>query len=655
MCKFYAMVLVLACVGVSSPRLVRATCGCMMPMGPQPLGPQGEFSVSDAAQVVLMRHGTTTAVTMQVNYQGPLEDFSMVVPVPVVLQKEDIKTLSPDIFSRIDRLTAPRLEQLWEQDPCFSEKSGDGGFLAAAGGPNVAMDSDPSDAETSTTTDPVQVKATFDAGEYEIVVLGTEDSTALESWLQSNGYAIPSGASSFLDPYVSAGAYFFVAKINIEKVTFKNGNAILSPLRMNFQDDAFKLPIRLGLMNAQGEQDLVAYTLGLKQRYQLANRENILMPTDVEVVDSVSHDFGGFVDTLFSAVQKAYPNSAVTEFAGEMFSLNHDHSEVIAWLESRKELHENWLRSVTACNEKETQGNNDEEDKDGDGYPAYADCNDFDSDVHPGTFESCNDDIDNNCDGVICGFDETRPPLDNDATSSTATNCDVDPENLPDEFFYNNSPWGTQQGGPRRLNAGLGDDDFQNLGQELLNLGSEGETLQWTLSRIHLRYDADTTGDDLVFEQAESIQGGFECTANDQGSWQCTPDSWPADRNLYQSRAVIRHHWTSSVACLAPKFGIWFRQVWDTDNYNLEDTAPLNGMTTVAVSPNTLGQALSRKLNNNAALLSSLLVEGIESLSIRAEGIRTTNGCACDAGGGGAVAWSFCLVVAVWRRRRRLL
>jgi hypothetical protein len=42
----------------------------------------------------------------------------MVVPVPVVLQEENVKTLPRDIFDRLDKLSAPRLVEYWEQDPC---------------------------------------------------------------------------------------------------------------------------------------------------------------------------------------------------------------------------------------------------------------------------------------------------------------------------------------------------------------------------------------------------------------------------------------------------------------------------------------------------------------------------------------------------------
>src|SRR5215471_8057596 len=73
---------------------------------------------NNASQVVLMRKGNRTVMTMSNNYQGPPENFAMVVPVPGVLQKENVKTLPFDVFDRVDSLSAPRLVEYWEQDPC---------------------------------------------------------------------------------------------------------------------------------------------------------------------------------------------------------------------------------------------------------------------------------------------------------------------------------------------------------------------------------------------------------------------------------------------------------------------------------------------------------------------------------------------------------
>src|SRR5688572_8674926 len=73
---------------------------------------------ADATNVVLMRHGTRTVLSMQNDYRGPLEDFAMVVPVPVVLKEGDVRALPKPVFDRIDSLGSPRLVEYWEQDPC---------------------------------------------------------------------------------------------------------------------------------------------------------------------------------------------------------------------------------------------------------------------------------------------------------------------------------------------------------------------------------------------------------------------------------------------------------------------------------------------------------------------------------------------------------
>src|SRR5689334_8443373 len=78
----------------------------------------GEKMFNDATNVVLMREGTRTVLSMQNDYKGPLEDFAMVVPVPVVLHEADVKTLARAVFDHTDALGSPRLVEYWEQDPC---------------------------------------------------------------------------------------------------------------------------------------------------------------------------------------------------------------------------------------------------------------------------------------------------------------------------------------------------------------------------------------------------------------------------------------------------------------------------------------------------------------------------------------------------------
>src|SRR5437870_11039859 len=85
----------------------------------------GSEMVNNATQVVLMRQGTRTVLSMQNNYQGPPQDFAMVVPVPTVLHDGDVKTLPRDVFAKIDQMGAPRLVEYWEQDPCQQRWKGE--------------------------------------------------------------------------------------------------------------------------------------------------------------------------------------------------------------------------------------------------------------------------------------------------------------------------------------------------------------------------------------------------------------------------------------------------------------------------------------------------------------------------------------------------
>ena len=46
------------------------------------------------SQVILVRDGNKTVITMYNDFKGDAKDFAMVVPVPVVLQKNDITPIS---------------------------------------------------------------------------------------------------------------------------------------------------------------------------------------------------------------------------------------------------------------------------------------------------------------------------------------------------------------------------------------------------------------------------------------------------------------------------------------------------------------------------------------------------------------------------------
>src|SRR5258706_5306325 len=70
------------------------------------------------SQVILVRDGNKTVITMYNDFKGDTKDFAMVVPVPVVLRKEDVKVVDQSIFQRLNDYSAPRLVEYWDQNPC---------------------------------------------------------------------------------------------------------------------------------------------------------------------------------------------------------------------------------------------------------------------------------------------------------------------------------------------------------------------------------------------------------------------------------------------------------------------------------------------------------------------------------------------------------
>jgi MYXO-CTERM domain-containing protein len=294
---------------MGAPSAAQAFCGFYIN------GAGGEM-FNNATQVVLMRQGTRTVLSMQNNYQGPPQDFAMVIPVPVVLKEADVKTLTKEVFAKVDAMGAPRLVEYWEQDPCEPMrpyKMAGRAFAAEAAGADAEEHKAKKDYG-------VKIEAKFTVGEYNIVILSAKESTGLDRYLRDQKYQIPKGAEPLLRPYVEAGSKFFVAKVDPKKVRFENGQAQLSPLRFHYDSEEFALPIRLGLVSSSGKQDLIVSILAPGQRYEVANYKNATIPTNLDVKDEVRTRFGEFYAALFDRTVERNPGAVITEYAWDASS-----------------------------------------------------------------------------------------------------------------------------------------------------------------------------------------------------------------------------------------------------------------------------------------------------------------------------------------------
>jgi hypothetical protein len=73
---------------------------------------------NSASQVVVVRDEDKTVLTMVNNYKGDPKEFALVVPVPVILEREMVRVIDPGAISHLDAYSAPRLVEYFDPDPC---------------------------------------------------------------------------------------------------------------------------------------------------------------------------------------------------------------------------------------------------------------------------------------------------------------------------------------------------------------------------------------------------------------------------------------------------------------------------------------------------------------------------------------------------------
>jgi hypothetical protein len=108
---------------------------------------------------------------------------------------------------------------------------------------------------------------------------------------------------------------FFVAKVDPKKVKMEDGHVALSPLRFHYDSEEFALPIRLGMANSPGKQDLIVNIISPDKRYEVANYKNVTIPTNFDVKNQVRERFAEFYAALFDKTVEANPGAIVTEYA----------------------------------------------------------------------------------------------------------------------------------------------------------------------------------------------------------------------------------------------------------------------------------------------------------------------------------------------------
>ena len=270
---------------------------------------------NQASQVIIARDGQRTVLTMSNDFQGEVKDFAMVVPVPVILKEEQVNVGESKIIERLDAFSAPRLVEYTDPNPCEVRALQDR-FESTTASPQVAKSRSRELPESLGVT----VEEEFSVGEYDIVILSAKESDGLETWLTQNGYKIPAGSKELLQPYIKQNLKFFVAKVNLEEFD-QQGFQKLRPIAIAYESPKFMLPIRLGMTNAQGDQDLIVYLLSPKGQIELTNYRTVNIPSNTDVPEFVESEFKDFFTSMFQKTyEKENKKVAFLEYAWDMAS-----------------------------------------------------------------------------------------------------------------------------------------------------------------------------------------------------------------------------------------------------------------------------------------------------------------------------------------------
>ncbi len=187
-----------------------------------------------------------TVLWDQIKYSGSPTEFSWVLPV----RAGAVVELSHDEwFAALDAMTGPVIAA-----PVSSCNSGGGGTGCGASSKAAGFADRGADA--------VQVVSQSVIGPYETVTLRSSDAHALESWLASNGYALPDSVRPTIAAYVAAGFDFIALRLRPGQ-----GVQAMQPVRVVTRGADATLPLRMVAAGVGAEVGITLYVIG-EGRYE---------------------------------------------------------------------------------------------------------------------------------------------------------------------------------------------------------------------------------------------------------------------------------------------------------------------------------------------------------------------------------------------------
>lgn len=313
------MAAVCAGVWLGAPDIAHACGGFFCQNTSQPVAQSGEqiaFGI-DA-------DGTVTAI-IQIDWQGPAEDFAWIIPVTSV---PELDTSTDALFDALWQSTAvtfttvSRTEGRCRTPRCDTAPGGGGCVLAsgAASSPRASGGFSADAGFGASDSGPggpggVTVLAELQAGPYEAVVLEGVDTPAIDAWLTEHAYLFPPEAIAALDPYVTDGFKFVV--LRLRKPAPEVGDLVptgtLEPVVLRYAGGQPCIPVRLTAIATVPDMPITAFFLAHGDVRPINYLE-----TEVPDETTFWRDASVYWTALSDEVDAAGGRAFVTEYRGEV-------------------------------------------------------------------------------------------------------------------------------------------------------------------------------------------------------------------------------------------------------------------------------------------------------------------------------------------------
>ncbi len=240
--------------------------------------------------VVVLREGPTSVVTLSAKLESKGARVALIWPTTAKLKGQ--KTLPESPFARLESVTSPRFEEVWEQDPCELH-----GMVSP---PVIPAEALPKAAKSASASPPQN------AASFEVRVIEGGADAGLKSL--TDGFSVDKLTLQVLGSHLRAGQRLIVAEIET-----KDLGRSLPALSLELEGGDAMIATRAQAANKSGPLDL--YFVAPSTRFEAKNHPNFGVPTNLDLHEGAAANLAGFYGALLGKVSAEEPASVLTEYA----------------------------------------------------------------------------------------------------------------------------------------------------------------------------------------------------------------------------------------------------------------------------------------------------------------------------------------------------